>query len=69
MNMTATNVLKAKMVECGVTQKVIAEALGISHQGLQNKLNNKTEFKASEIKTISKMLGIEKNKDIYFFAD
>ena len=39
-----------------ISKKQLAERLDISLQGLYNKLNNNTEFKASEIK-----------KDVYFF--
>lgn len=65
--MTATNLIKAKMVENGFSQTYCAEYIGISYQSFNNKLHNKTEFKASEIEKLCDLLDI-KNKEIYFFA-
>lgn len=62
------NLLKAKIIEKGIDKKVIAEKLGISPTSLNYKMNNKTEFKASEIQLLSKILGISREKDKYFFA-
>ncbi len=66
--MTATNKLKAKLIECGFTQTAIARMLKISYQTFNNKLNNKVELKASEIDALCEILGIE-DKDAYFFCD
>ena len=66
--LTATNMLKAKFAELNLTQGEVAEKLGISKQSLSYKLNNKLEFKASEIKALSKILKIV-DKDAYFFYD
>lgn len=65
--MTATNKLKARLVEFGYTIQMAAELLGISYQSFSQKLNNKTEFKASEIEILSIALKIT-NKDEYFFC-
>jgi transcriptional regulator with XRE-family HTH domain len=62
-----TNLLKGRMVECGYTQEALALELGISTNALNLKLNNKSEFKASEIKELSELLQIEDKKDAYFF--
>ena len=64
--MTATNLLKAKLAELGLTQSKVAELLKISKQAFSCKLHNKTEFKASEIEILCSELGI-KDKDAYFF--
>lgn len=63
---TNTSKLKAKLVEKGFTQAQIAEKLGISFQSLCYKINNKIEFKASEIQKLCELLDI-KDKDEYFF--
>lgn len=66
-NMTATNKLKAKMVEVGITQAELAKILGISYQAMNYKINNRSEFKVSEIEAVADTLKIV-NKDEYFFA-
>ena len=66
--LTATNKLKAKLSEKGLTRSEIADKLGISMQSFSYKLNNKVEFKASEIKKLCKELDIL-DKDAYFFYD
>lgn len=65
--MVNENLLKAKIIEKGIERKVLAERLGISPTSLNYKLNNKTEFKCSEIQLLSQILGISKDKDRYFF--
>ena len=64
---TATNKLKSKMVEAGITQAELARLLGISAQSMNYKINNKSEFKVSEIEAVADVLKIV-NKDEYFFA-
>lgn len=65
--MVNEKLLKAKIIEKGIERKVIAEKLGISPTSLNYKLNNKTEFKGSEIQLLSQILGISKDKDRFFF--
>ena len=65
--MTATNKLKAKMVEAGITQAELAKILGISYQAMNYKINNRSEFKVSEIEAVASALKI-RNKDEYFCA-
>lgn len=58
----------ASMVESGFSKKEIANTLGISEQALYNKLNGLTEFKNSEIKTISKLFNLTMDAvNIIFF--
>ncbi len=59
--------IKAKMVELGLTQAKLAEMLKMSTTSLNNKLQGKCEFTASEIFSMSHFLDIE-NKDDYFFV-
>lgn len=50
-----TNELLSKATLFGDTKARLASALGISTTALANKLRGDSEFKASEIKTISDM--------------
>lgn len=65
--MTDTNELRSLIVKNGYTQTSIAEKIGISYQSFSYKLNNKVEFKVSEIKALCSILGIT-DKDKYFFC-
>lgn len=65
--MTNTLKLKALMVEKGFTQEQLAKKLGISEQSLNYKINNKREFKASEIQALTKILDVQ-DVDLIFFA-
>ena len=69
--MTDTVKLKEKIDEHGMKQYFIAEKLGISSYGFAKKLNNETEFKASEIKIICELLDITslREKEAIFFAN
>lgn len=68
--MTNSAKLKGKMVESGLNQTRIAEQLGMTIASFNYKVNNKTEFKASEIKKLSEILHLT-NDDVnaIFFAD
>lgn len=66
--MTNTLKLKALLIETGYTQEKLALKLGISVYSLHRKINNKAEFKVSEIQKISNLLGIT-DKDKYFFCN
>lgn len=65
--MTDTNRLKAKIIESGLTQAKVAKMLGISCQSLSYKINNRVDFKATEINRLCKILNIS-DKDDYFFV-
>lgn len=64
--MTNTLKLKALMVEKGFTQEQLAKKLGISEQSLNYKINNKREFKASEITIMIDLLKITNVSEIFF---
>ncbi len=66
--LTATNKVKAKLAECCLTNEKIAKELDISPQTFSYKLNNKVEFKASEIQKMCNILNIT-DKNAYFFCD
>lgn len=69
--MTDTNRLKEKIAERGLKLGFIAEKLGLTSYGFTKKMNNDTEFKASEIKTLCELLSITslKERESIFFAD
>ncbi len=54
--MTNTAKLKAVIIEKGFIHEQIARMIGISKTSFSYKLNNKSEFRASEIKKISDFL-------------
>ena len=56
--------------ESGFTKKEIAEQLGLYRKGLYNKLNGEKEFKASEIRKLSRLLNLSgSDKNQIFFND
>lgn len=62
--------LNEKIELSHIPKSTIAETLGITRQGLYNKLTGEKEFKGSEIKRLSLMLGLSpKERDAIFFAD
>lgn len=67
--MTDTEKLNDAILESGIKIIAIASKLGISREGFYKKLNNETEFKASEISAMQKILGLtNKKRDEIFFA-
>lgn len=62
--------LLSKIEQAKISRNTIAEKLGITRQGLYNKLDGKKEFKVSEINLISKMLNLTSDeRDAIFFND
>lgn len=59
--------LKGRIIAKGFTQADIARKLGISKTAFNNKLNGKSEFTASEIKTLVTVLDID-DVAAYFFC-
>lgn len=67
--MTDTCLLKSKIEESGYKISFIADSLKMTRQCLNNKVNNVTEFKASEINTLCELLHIDVHeKEKIFFA-
>ena len=68
--MTDTKMLLGIMEDRKITKVALAAHLGLSRQGLDNKFNNKSEFKQSEIEKITNLLKLsrEQEKDIFFAA-
>jgi hypothetical protein len=66
--MTDTKKLKGKLVMSGLTAKDIAKAIKKSRTTTSYKMNNRREFKVSEINIICEMLGLtlEEKEEIFF---
>lgn len=67
--MTNTAKLRKRIEESGLKYKFIAKSLGLTYLGLQKKINNDSEFKASEIAILCKILNInnlQEKEDIFF---
>lgn len=61
--------LLGKIVEVCGSQFVFARKMGISAHSMSQKLNQKIDFKQSEIARAAKILGIaEKDYGVYFFT-
>lgn len=62
--------LRAKMMEKGDTQKMLAEALGIDASTLNAKINGKGSFRQNEIAAIRKRYNLSAQEvDRIFFGD
>lgn len=57
-DMTDTKMLRNAIEKSGLKYKHIAEKLGLSAYGLQKKIENQSEFKASELCAIAELLGL-----------
>lgn len=67
--MTDVAALKRKIEDSGVSVAFIAAKLGITREGLYKKLKGETEFKASEISKMAKILHLTtEQRDLIFFA-
>ncbi len=67
--MTDTELLREKIENSGYKLQFIAKSLGLTYQGLLNKINNRSEFRASEIQALYDLLGLtEKERVAIFFA-
>lgn len=67
--MTNTLLLEMAIRRAGLTKKEVARRLGLSVMGLHQKINNATEFKASEIAQLYEMLklaSLEEQQQIFF---
>lgn len=67
--MTNSILLNYKIKSSGYRHGFLAEKLGLSRTGLYNKINNKSEFLASEIQTLSEILNLSPDeRQAIFFA-
>ena len=65
--MTDTEKLRAKIDSSGLKLATIAESLGLTYQGLRNKIENVNEFKASEITALADILHLTENEATNIF--
>ena len=65
------NELLCEKISCShLSKRFIAEYLGLTRQGLYNKLSGEREFKGSEIKKLSVLLKLsDSEREAIFFAD
>lgn len=62
--------LREKIASCNLSKSFIAESLGLTRQGLYNKLSGIREFKGSEIKKLSLLLELSNSeREAIFFKD
>lgn len=68
--MTNSKLLREMIEKKGFKLKYVAEKLGLSPYGLQLKIDNKQEFKTSEVAVLCEILEINslKKKEEIFFA-
>ena len=67
--MTNTSLLMQYIEKSGYKMSFIAKQLGLTAYGFSLKVNNKSEFKASEMTILSKLLKISaRDKEAIFFA-
>lgn len=68
--MTNSKLLSDEISNSGMTVTFIAQKIGITREGFYKKLNNSTEFKASEIVALQSILRLSNNRrDEIFFAN
>lgn len=67
--MTNTVLLKEAISASGFKMAYIAKKIGISTAGFRNKINNKTEFTASEIVILSSILNLDSSMRDQIFLD
>jgi len=70
MNLTNSIEFEVALKRAGLTKKDVAKYLGISEMGLYKKINNITEFKASELSKLYKLFKLEtiESQQRIFFA-
>lgn len=68
--MTNSKKLRDLIERRGLKLKYVAERLGLSSYGLSLKIDNKQEFKTSEVAALCDLLGIEslEQKEAIFFS-
>lgn len=68
--MTNTALLEQYIKKSGYKKSFIAKQIGLTSYGFMLKVNNKSEFKASEMNSLCKLLKIDAaDKEAIFFAN
>ena len=65
--MTDTMLLREKIDQSGYRLRFIANKMGLTYQCFLNKINNKSEFKASEIQALHDLLDLTEDERIAIF--
>lgn len=65
--MTNTAMLREYFEKSGYKLRFIAERIGLTYQGLLNKVENKSYFNAVEIKALCDLLAIPPDKMVSIF--
>ena len=61
--------LRKKIKDSGITITAVADKIGVTRETLYNRLDEKSEFKASEIACLTNMLRLKKaEQDAIFFS-
>lgn len=69
MTVTNSKMLYEKIEASGYKLRFIAEKIGVTYQCFLNKINNRSEFRASEIQTLYDLLNMtEAERIAIFFA-
>lgn len=63
------NKLKGSIVEKGLTQKQVAQKMGLSLQSLNSKLNEKRPITVAEAYQLTEILHLENPTEIFFAHD
>ncbi len=67
--MTNTKLLEQIIKDSGLKKGYIAERLGVSRAGLLNLINNRAEFKVSQIRVLCNLLNLtDTQRNVIFFA-
>lgn len=68
--MTNSELLKKRMEDSGYKLRFIAQRIGLTYQGMMNKVNNKHDFTVREIQGLCDLLNISKpeREEIFFNA-
>ena len=68
--MTDTKLLVSAIRDQGLKMQYVAKQLGLSRQGLHNKINNSSAFTAPEIEKLCEILNITRltDKEKIFFS-
>ena len=68
--MVNTVLLREKIENSGYKLRYVAKKIGLTYPGFLNKVNNETEFKASEIHILKTLLRLtdEEMNNIFFAA-
>ena len=65
--MTDSTALRDAIGKAGLKYKFVAQQLGLTPYGLAKKIDNKSDFKASEIAALSNILALSERERTHIF--